>query len=222
MKRKLFHTVFPLTLCVMVAIVYGQVTPPGAPGGATEGPLIGSFTAPTADSSVDPVIQAIEMNNAQITLAKVAAEKAQNAKVKAFADMSIKEHMAALTQLRSIPSVIVTETKPTARHQATADRLSQISGIEFDREYMRVMVSEHQDALKFFEQQSKADSSIPAPGNTSLARVSQDLAQKVREHLQLAQNILRELETSPSKANTNQKGNTNSNTIRVRTSNGNR
>jgi len=83
-------------------------------------------------------------------------------------------------------------------------------------------VSEHQDALKFFEQQSKADSSIPAPGNTSLARVSQDLAQKVREHLQLAQNILRELETSPSKANTNQKGNTNSNTIRVRTSNGNR
>ena len=221
MKRVLLHMVFPLTLSGMIVIAYGQVTPPGTPGGATDGPLTGSLTAPTTDSSIDPVIQAIEMNNAEIALAKVASGKTQNEKVRAFADMLIKDHMAALARLRGIPSITLTDTRLNARHQASVDRLSQISGIEFDREYMRVMVSEHQDAVKFFEQQSKADSSVPAPGNVSLAKVSQELTQKVREHLQEAQNILKDLEL-PSRANTNKNGNSNSNTIPVRTRNGGR
>jgi putative membrane protein len=151
------------------------------------------------------VIQAIEMNNAEIALAKLASGKTQNEKVRAFADMLIKDHMGALARLRSIPSITLTDTRLNARHQASVDRLSQISGIEFDREYMRVMVSEHQDAVKFFEQQSKADSSVPAPGNACLARVSQELTLKVREHLQEAQNILKDLEL-PFRANTNKNG----------------
>jgi putative membrane protein len=219
MKRMLFHTVFPLTLSGMIATAYGQVTPPGTPGGVPDGPLTGSLTAPTADSSIDPVIQAIEMNNAVIALAKVASGKTQNEKVRAFADIVIKDHTTALARLRSIPSITMTDTRPSARHQATVNRLSQISGIEFDREYMRVMVSEHQDAVKFFEQQSKADSSVAATGNASLAKVSQELTQKVREHLQEAQNILKDLEM-PSRANTNKSGNSNSHTIPVRTRNG--
>ena len=220
MKRTLFHTVFSLTLCAMFALAYGQVTQPGAPGGAADGPLTGSLTAPTADSSIDPVIQAIELNNAEIALAKVALGKAQNAKVKAFADKLVKDHTAALTKLRGVQGVTTTDTKPNARHQATADRLSKISGSEFDREYLRAVVSEHQEAVKFFEQQSKADSAVPAPGSTTLARVSQELTPIVRAHLQEAQNLLKDLEMTPSKANTNKNGNSNSSTILVRTPNG--
>jgi Predicted outer membrane protein len=217
MKRILFHTVFALTLSAMIAIAYGQVTQPGAPGGAAEGPLTGSLTAPTADSSIDPVIQAIELNNAEIALAKIALGKAQNAKVKVFADMLVKDHMAALTKLRNVQGVTNTDTKPNARHQATAERLSKIFGSEFDREYLRAVVSEHQEAVKFFEQQSKADSAVPAPGNTTLAKVSQELTPIVRAHLQEAQNILKDLEMTPSKANTNRNRNSNSDTILFRT-----
>jgi len=220
MKPMLFHSVFALTLSAVIAIAYGQVTQPGAPGGVADGPLTGSLTAPTADSSIDPVIQAIELNNAEIALARVASEKAQDAKVRAFADMLIKEHTAALTKLRSIEGVTTTDTKPNVRHQATADRLSTISGSEFDREYMRVVVSDHQEAVKFFEQQSKADSAVPAPGNTTLAKVSQDLTPMVRAHLQEAQHILKDLEMTPSKAYTNKYRNSNSNAILVGTPNG--
>jgi hypothetical protein len=62
------------------------------------------------------------------------------------------------------------------------------------------MGADHQDAVKFFEQQSKAtDPAAPAPGKTTLAKVSQELIPTVREHLQAAQNILKYLETTPPK-----------------------
>jgi putative membrane protein len=220
MKPMLFHSVFALTLSAVIAIAYGQVTQPGAPGGVADGPLTGSLTAPTADSSIDPMIQAIELNNAEIALARVALGKAQNAKVKAFADMLVKDHTAALTKLQNVQVVTATDTKPNSRHQASADRLSTISGSEFDREYMRVVVADHQEALKFFEQQSKADSAVPAPGNTALAKVSQELTPMVRSHLQEAQNILKDLEMTPLKGNINKYRNSNSNAILVGTPNG--
>jgi putative membrane protein len=202
MKRILVRTLFPLTLSVMIAIAYGQVAQPGAPPrGAEDGPVTGSFTAPTADSSIDPLSQAIEMNNAEIALARIASGKAQDAKVKTFAEMLIKDHTAALTKLQSVQGVTTTEMKPNPRHQASADRLSKLSGLEIDREFMRTMVADHQEAVKFFEQQGKAaDSAAPAPGRTSLARVSHDLTPTVRAHLLEAQNILKYLETTPPKA----------------------
>jgi putative membrane protein len=202
MNRIFFRTVFPLTLSAMIAIAYGQVTQPGAPRDAEDGPIIGSITAPTADSSIDPVIQAIEMSNAEIALARIASGKAQNAKVRAFADMLIKDHTATLAKLRSVEGVTTTDAKLNVRHQATADRLSKIYGTEFDREYMRVVVSNHQEAVKFFEQQSKVDSAAPAPGKVSLARVSQELTSTVREHLEEAQNLLKDLQANSSKAAT--------------------
>jgi predicted outer membrane protein len=134
--------------------------------------------------------------------------------------MLVKDHTAALTKLRNVQGVTATDTKPNARHQATADRLSKIFGSEFDREYMRAVVSDHQEAVKFFEQQGKADSAVPAPGNTTLAKVSQELTPMVRAHLQEAQNILKDLELTTSQANTNKNRNSNSNAILVGTPNG--
>jgi putative membrane protein len=191
-----FGVLLPLSFAAMINIAYGQVTPPGAPRGGEDGAIIGSITAPTADSSVDPLSHAIEMNNAEIALAGIAQRKAQNPKVKSFAEVLMRDHTAALVKLQNVQGVTSTDMKPNAPHQAIAERLSKLSGAEFDREYMKMMVSDHQDALKFFEQQSKAtDSSAPVPGKATLARVSQELIPTVREHLLEAQNILKALET---------------------------
>ena len=201
MKRKWIYTVLPLTLFAMIAVAYEQVTPPGAPRGNADGPITGSFAAPTADSSIDPLTQAIEMNNATVAVARIASGQAQNARVKSFAEMMIKDHTAALTKLQNVQGVTTTEMKVNPKHQATADRLSKLSGMEFDREYVRTMVAEHQEAVKFLEQQSKAgDSEPPSPGKTTLAMVSRERIPTVREHLLVAQNVLKYLETTPPKA----------------------
>jgi putative membrane protein len=201
MKRIMHQAVFPLMLFATMLFAmmgYGQVREPGAARGASDRPAIGSATAPTADSSIDPVAQAVEMHNAEIALARIASGKAQNPKVKSFAEMLIKDHTDALRKLQSVQGVTTTNMKPSARHQANAERLSKISGSEFDREYMRAAVSDHQEALRFFEQQSKADdSAAPLPGN--LAKVSQEIIPAIREHLQKAQSILKDLEVKGSR-----------------------
>jgi putative membrane protein len=195
MKRTMHQTVFPLMLFAMIEMAYGQVREPGAPRGPADRPAIGSATTPTADASIDPVNQAIEMSNAEIALARIASERAQHPKVKSFAEMLVKDHTAVLTKLRAVPGVTTVDIKPSARHQANAERLSKISGSEFDREYMRAVVSNHQEALKFFEQQTKADDpAAPVPGKATLAKVSQETIPTVREHLQVAQSLLKDLE----------------------------
>jgi len=222
MKPMWIRTIIPLTFSAMITIAFGQVTPPGAPRGGEDGPIIGSITAPTADSSIDPLNHTIEMNNAEIALARIAQGKAQNAKVKSFAEMMVKDHTAALTKLQSVQGVTSTDMKPSAPHQATAERLSKLSGAEFDREYMKTMVSDHQEALKFLEQQSKVtDSVAPVAGKTTLARVSQEWISTVREHLQEAQIILKALDTEESIAN-GASNNSNSNSIPSLATNGDR
>ena len=190
MRRKWIYTVLPLTLFAMIAVAYKQATPPGAPRGNAAGPISESFPAPTADSSIDPRTEAIEMENAEIALARIASGKAQSAKVQSFAEMVIKDHPAASAKLQSVQGVTTTEMKLNIKHQATADRLSKLQGLEFDREYVRTMVTEHQEALKFLEQQSKA----------TLSTMSMERIPTARQHLLEAQNALKFLGTTPPKA----------------------
>jgi len=105
--------------------------------------------------------------------------------------MMVKDHSAALTKLRGTPGVTSTEMKPNAKHQATADRLSKLSGAEFDRGYMAAMVADHQEALDFLEAHSKSAES--GAGNTSLAKTAKDMIPTVRQHLQQAQKIQKDL-----------------------------
>jgi len=201
MKRTMHQTVLSLMLFAMIKMAYGQVREPGAPrGAAADRPAIGSATAPTSDASIDPVNQAIELSNAEIALARIASGKAQTAKVRSFAEMLVKDHTAGLTKLRTVQGVTTVDMKPSARHQANAERLSKIFGSEFDREYMRAAVSDHQEALRFFEQQAKADdAAAPVPGKATLAKVSQEILPTIREHLQEAQSILKDLEVRGSR-----------------------
>ena len=171
-----------------------------------------SASSNSASSSMDAANQLVEMNNAEVALARTASTKAQSAAVKSYAAMMVKDHSAALTKLKGTAGVTSTEMKPNAKHQATADRLSKLSGAEFDREYMATMVADHQEALDFLEAQSKS-------GNTSFARTATDMIPTVREHLQQAQKIQKDLTNNTSgsqqpasKSNTSPNTNSNSGT----------
>jgi putative membrane protein len=177
-----------------------------------------SASSNSASSSMDAANKLVEMNNAEVALGRTASTKAQNAAVKSYAAMMVKDHSAALTKLKGTSGVTSTEMKPNAKHQATADRLSKLSGAEFDREYMAEMVADHQEALDFLEAQSKSGNSNTTnagsgAGNTSLAKIASDMIPTVRQHLQQAQKIQKDLtnNTSSSK-NSTSKSNTSSNT----------
>ena len=157
-------------------------------------------TRPGTNSAA--ITEAIEMNTADAALGREAAKKAQNARVKSFAEMMVKDHNEAVSKLRSIAGASA-EVKPNAEHQKVADRLSKLSGSQFDREYMNEMVAGHEKAVRFFEEHSKDASTTATASDKSLASVSKELLQVVRMHLKEAQQIQQELQGNNSKSGAN-------------------
>jgi putative membrane protein len=110
------------------------------------------------------------VNHAEVVLAKLAMERAQSADVKQFAQMMIRDHTRAGKELASAVArhnVHVTASLDD-KHQALNDRLRNLRGAEFDREYMNAMVDGHEHAGDLIE--SKADDRRPRATGTSGAQ----------------------------------------------------
>jgi len=93
---------------------------------------------------------------AEVELSRVATTKSQNAEVKKFANQMIQDHTNANTELKQLAGK-KTVTLPTdldAEHKALKDKLSGLSGAEFDREYVNAMVADHEKSVNLFKTQA--------------------------------------------------------------------
>jgi len=92
---------------------------------------------------------------AEIELARMASQKAVNPAVKQFAQMMVQDHTAAGNELKAVAAKYNVDTadqsKDFDKHQGAIDRLSKLRGPQFDKEYMKAMVDDHQDAVDSLE-----------------------------------------------------------------------
>jgi putative membrane protein len=99
---------------------------------------------------------------AEVELGRLAAQKAQNPDVKRFGERMVTDHSKVneeLKQLAGRKGVTVPAT-PTAEQKEEMDRLAKLSGPAFDREYMKMMVEDHDKDVKAFQEQA-ANASDP-------------------------------------------------------------
>jgi putative membrane protein len=91
--------------------------------------------------------------NAEIELGRLASERAASPDVKRFAQMMVADHTKAGNELKKIASTY--DVRPDASkaddHHDLMDKLSKLHGAEFDREYIKAMVDDHQDAVNDLE-----------------------------------------------------------------------
>jgi putative membrane protein len=89
-------------------------------------------------------------NLAEVQLGELATAKASNDNVKQFARRIVTDHGAANDELKRIADQkgVALPAAPDTRHQARMDRLSKLSGADFDRAYMRDMVKDHGKDMK--------------------------------------------------------------------------
>lgn len=96
-------------------------------------------------------------DQAEMRLGELAVKKGASDDVRAFGQMMMDHHSKAASDLKA--SVADTGMKlPTAldtKHKKALDRLGKLSGEAFDREYMKMMVSEHEKDLATFRNASK-------------------------------------------------------------------
>jgi putative membrane protein len=117
-----------------------------------------SETSSGSLSSADQnfVKKAAEGGMAEVELGKLAKEKASSSEVKQFGERMVTDHSKANEELKSIASQkgVTLPTTLNAKDQATKDRLSKLSGEQFDRAYMNDMVKDHTKDVSEFKKES--------------------------------------------------------------------
>src|SRR5262249_12470081 len=110
----------------------------------------GSSKLSSADS--DFVKEAAQGGLMEVQLGKLAQEKASDQKVKEFGKRMEQDHGKADADLQKIASDkgIQLSTDLDKKHKSKVDKLTKLSGANFDRQYMQDMVSDHKDDIKKF------------------------------------------------------------------------
>jgi putative membrane protein len=122
---------------------------------------------------------------AEVELGKMAVEKAQNADVKAFAQKMVDDHSKAGEELGKLAEQknvkLPTDVMPT--HKELMDKLSKLSGAEFDKEYVKIMVEAHKKDVTAFENASKT------AGDADVKEFATKTLPTLKMHLEMIQGI---------------------------------
>lgn len=150
---------------------------------------INETAKPVDNNSSEFAVKAANGGMMEVQMGKLAQEKAMNPRVKAFATMMVNDHSKANDELKelagkkniALPAELSTETKDHI------DKLSKKSGKDFDKDYMDMMVDDHDKDVKEFD---NAASNLQDPDLKSWAsktlpvlRTHQDSAKAIKSSL---------------------------------------
>lgn len=185
---------------------------PGETGQTSEPSGTGQTTVQTGSlepSDLELTQKLHQVNQKEIALGRLAQEKASSARVRSYARMLVSHHTSADRRLLALldkkdvdraqleqaatsagerptsgteqPSG---DTKPTAEMDETYQRLANLSGAEFDREFITTMIDEHEKAIELVR--TSTDQVRDTEFRSHLRRVLPTLEQ----HRKMAQTIL--------------------------------
>jgi putative membrane protein len=100
---------------------------------------------------------AAQSDQNEIALSKLADQKATNPAVKAFAAKMITEHTKMSASMKPFADSwgLTPPAGPDDDHQKALDKLNGLSGADFDKEYISLMVDDHAKALTAFTDEAK-------------------------------------------------------------------
>ncbi len=155
---------------------------------ANSAPIIKSEPAKPASDKGDAVVTGGDLafmnsaapgNMAEVELGKMAASKAQNPEVKAFGQKMVEDHTKANDELKQIAAQKKVMLPPDVMpaHKQLMEKLSKLSGADFDKEYVAAMVEAHEKDVAAFENVSKtaADADVKAFATKTLPTLKMHL-----------------------------------------------
>lgn len=96
---------------------------------------------------------ALHGNRDEVTLGRLASQKAMDPQVKAFADMMVKDHSQGVTEIESLAKDKGL-TLPAEKPPASEAKLDKLSGAAFDKAYVTDMVADHKKDVAEFKKES--------------------------------------------------------------------
>lgn len=130
-------------------------------------------------------MDAAHIHMAEIEMGKLAQQKGQSQQVKDFGERLEDDHSKSLDQLKDLADDknIMLPTAMDAKHKATHDKLSKLSGAEFDRTFAQDMVNGHKEALQ------KAQAAAKSESDAEIKAYATKMVDSVQAHLKVAQSL---------------------------------
>jgi putative membrane protein len=126
------------------------------------------------------VTTAAKGNLAEVELGKLTSEKSNNQLVKDFGQQMVNDHSKANDNLKPIADSngIQWPTKLTGESEALYNRLSKLSGAQFDKSYVQAMAQDHRKVLAEYKRESGTvkDQQLKAYIDQTLPVVQQHLS----------------------------------------------
>ncbi|MBC3785782.1 DUF4142 domain-containing protein [Spirosoma utsteinense] len=106
-----------------------------------------------ADDDNDFAVKAANGGMLEMEVARMAREKAQNNDVKEFAAMMLSDHQKANDELKALAGRknITLPARLGDDEQKHVDELAKLTGSEFDKKYVDLMVDDHEEDIKLFQ-----------------------------------------------------------------------
>jgi predicted outer membrane protein len=137
-------------------------------------------------AAADFVNRAAISNVFEVQSSQLAQQKAQNDRVRQFAQSMVQDHTAAGDKLKSATQGIQGVTVPTSLdqpRQQMVQTLQSASGPGFDRDYVQMQITAHRDAVSLFDQYAQNGD------NQQLKQFAQQTLPALREHLHSVEQI---------------------------------
>jgi putative membrane protein len=144
--------------------------------------------APTGQDYAEKafVTKALEGGDAEVQLGQLAQEKSQSQDVKQFGQRMVNDHgQMGDKWFKPIAKQLgVDEPKgPSKKDKKEIEKLQALSGPDFDKEYISMMVKDHQQDLKDFKDEAQVAQ------NPNVKQVAERGSSIIAQHLQLIEQI---------------------------------
>ncbi|HEX2639815.1 MAG TPA: DUF4142 domain-containing protein, partial [Pyrinomonadaceae bacterium] len=128
---------------------------------------------------------AAQSGMAEVQLSNLALQKTQSEAVRQFAQQMVTDHTAANNELMQLASSknVTLPTTMDSKHQSIMTKLQGRSGADFDRDYMKAMVDDHEKAVKLFTEQSQKGT------DTDAKAFAAKTLPTLQNHLQMARTV---------------------------------
>jgi putative membrane protein len=156
--------------------------------GAAEGPLGSADRAGVTEVNQmdrDWAVKAAQGGMAEVQLGQLAQRKASSDEVKEFGNRMVEDHGAANDRLKAVAreNGFDLPSNLDQKHQATINRLENLSGTQFNRAYMQEMVKDHKHDVDHFQ------TGVNQLQHPDLKAFASSTLPRLREHLDQAQRI---------------------------------
>lgn len=162
--------------------------PPGSSGSSSmsgTGSAAGSATAPTvADQQF--ITMATYSGLGEVALGRMAQERGSSSTVKAIGARMVGDHTRVNQELAGLARQkgVTPPTSPDPGRMAVADALGDLSGTNFDAQYLQQQLAEHQVAIALFETQAQNGA------DRDLRALAQRTLPALREHARMIEQAL--------------------------------